>query len=434
MEARKTAEMKTRAAIGIIGFMLASCSGAALPGDRADSPKSSPAPRVSPAAGSFGDDLTFLSRHTALVVLQSADGRARVAVAPEYQGRVLTSTASGLSGPSFGWINREVIAARKRQPHMTVFGGEDRFWLGPEGGQYAFYFPPGAAFDFEHWQVPEGIDWGAWPITSRSEREVRFRKELELVNYSRARFRISVDRTVRLLDANGASPALATSAPASASVVAYESVNTITNSGAAAWTPETGLVSIWILGMFQPTRETVVVIPFRPGPESELGAIVNDAYFGKVPASRLRVTARHLFFRGDGTERGKIGIPAPRALPVAGSYDGARGVLTLVEYTLPDSPEAARYVSSMWEHQKKPYAGDVVNSYNDGPPAPGKKPLGPFYEIETSSPGAALAPGQSLTHVHRTLHVQGSRLALDAVARAKLGVGLSAIETAFDSK
>ena len=59
----------------------------------------------------------------------------------------MTSTASGLLGPSFGWLNREVIAARKKQPHMTVFGGEDRFWLGPEGGQYALYFPPGAPFD-----------------------------------------------------------------------------------------------------------------------------------------------------------------------------------------------------------------------------------------------------------------------------------------------
>ena len=413
--------------------MLACCSGAAQR-ERADSPKPArrPMPPAVPAAGSFADDLDFLSRHTTLVVLHSANGRAQVAVAPEYQGRVLTSTASGRSGPSFGWINREVIAARKRQPHMTVFGGEDRFWLGPEGGQYALYFPPGAAFDFEHWQVPEGIDWGAWPITSRSQREVRFEKQLELVNYSGARFRITVDRAVRLLDRGVASSARAASPSGATSEVAYESVNTITNSGTSAWTPETGLVSIWILGMFQPTPRTVIVIPFRPGPESKLGAIVNDAYFGKVAASRLRITARHLFFRGDGTERGKIGIPARRALPVAGSYDGAH--LTIVEYTLPDAPSEARYVNSMWERQKQPYAGDVVNSYNDGPPAPGKKPLGPFYEIETSSPGAALSPGQSLTHVHRTFHVQGSRAALDAIARAKLGVGLSTIETALDPK
>ena len=38
---------------------------------------------------------------------------------------------------------------------MNVFGGEDRFWLGPEGGQFALYFKPGDPFDLDHWQVPE---------------------------------------------------------------------------------------------------------------------------------------------------------------------------------------------------------------------------------------------------------------------------------------
>jgi len=75
-----------------------------------------------------------------------------------------------------------------------------------------------------------------------------------------------------------------------------------------------------------------------------------------------------------------------------------------------------------------PFRGDVVNSYNDGPPAPGAKPLGPFYELETSSPAAALAPGRSLTHVHRTFHFQGERAGLDALARALLGVSLDEVE------
>ena len=37
---------------------------------------------------------------------------AAVAIAPAYQGRVLTSTVDQAKGPSFGWINRKVIAAR----------------------------------------------------------------------------------------------------------------------------------------------------------------------------------------------------------------------------------------------------------------------------------------------------------------------------------
>ena len=59
-------------------------------------------------------------------------------------------------------------------------------------------------------------------------------------------------------------------------------------------------------------------------------------------------------------------------------------MLTLVQYTRPAG--ATRYVNSMWAIQQNPYGGDVINSYNDGPPAPGAAPLGPFYELETSSP------------------------------------------------
>ena len=181
--------------------------------------------------------------------------------------------------------------------------------------------------------------------------------------------------------------------------------------------------------MFKPSPSITVVIPFRPGPEARLGPIVNDAYFGKVPADRLVLRDRALFFKGDGERRSKIGVPAPRAESVLGSYDAGEGVLTLVQF---ERPEGARaYVNSMWEEQKDPYGGDVVNSYNDGPPAPGAKPLGPFYELETSSPAAALAPQASLVHRHRTAHLVGDRARLDAAARATLGVGLDDIVSAL---
>jgi hypothetical protein len=84
-------------------------------------------------------------------------------------------------------------------------------------------------------------------------------------------------------------------------------------------------------------------------------------------------------------------------------------------------------VNSMWEIQREPYKGDAINSYNDGPPEPGAPPLGPFYELETSSPALALAPGEEHTHVHRTFHLVGEEAALDRVARRKLSVGVGEI-------
>jgi hypothetical protein len=389
------------------------------------------APPITPRSDTmtFGDDLAFLQQHGQVVVLQDQAGNAQVIVSPDYQGRVMTSTAEGTSGASFGWINRAFIAEGKRVPHMNVFGGEDRFWLGPEGGQYSLYFAPGAAFDLEHWQVPEAIDWGGWAVRASGRAEVRLEKDMQLRNYAGFAFSARVERTVRVLEPAAVGSALLVSLPADVSVVGYESENVLHNTGIAAWAKDSGLLSIWILGMFNPSPATTIVIPFKPGSEEQLGKVVNDAYFGKVPADRLKITERVMFFRGDGQQRGKIGIPRPRAMPIAGAYDAAGKVLTLVQYTLPG--DATDYVNSMWEQQAEPYAGDVVNSYNDGPLGPGKPPLGPFWELETSSKAAALAPGESLTHVHRTVHLTGSHASLDAIAKATLGVTLAEIEAAF---
>lgn len=385
------------------------------------------APPVSP----FDADLAFLRQHADTVLLEDGSG-ARVAVAPKYQGRVMTSTTGGPDAPSFGWIGRAAIEAGTKQPHMNVFGGEDRFWLGPEGGRFALFFTPGDPFDLDHWQTPEPFDWGPWEISSRSSAQVAFRKRMSLVNYAGARFDLDVDRTVRLLTQGEAAGLIGASAGGALRIVAFESSNTVVNAGTTAWQPVTGLLSVWILGQFTPSPKTTIAIPFAPGPESTAGPVVNDKYFGAVPADRLATGDGVIFFKGDGRSRGKIGLSPRRALDVAGSYDAVSGVLTLVQYSR--SRDSTRYVNSMWDPGADPYAGDVINSYNDGPAAPGKAPLGPFYELETSSPALALGPGERYTHVHRTIHVSGPGADLDRVARATLRVGLDQIQSALTSR
>ena len=373
----------------------------------------------------FASDLAFLRQHTQPLVLGVPPGP-QVVVAPEYQGRVMTSTTGATDAPSFGWIGRSAIASRTRQPHMNVFGGEDRFWLGPEGGQFSLYFRKADPFDLDHWQVPEGIDWGAWSVDSQSPASVRFRKRLSLRNYSDTAFEIDVARTVRLLTAAEIAARLGLTPPSAVRAVAFESSNVVKNAGATPWHADSGLISTWILGQFTPSPTTTIVIPFTdPAP----GPIVNDAYFGKVPDDRLVIRAPHLFFRGDGQYRSKIGLPPSRAMPVAGSYDATGHVLTIIQYTRPAG--ASRYVNSMWEIQKDPFSGDVINSYNDGPPAPGQPPLGPFYELETSSPALSLGPGDEYEHVHRTMHFAGAEADLDRIARAALGVGLADVTSVF---
>ena len=92
-------------------------------------------------------------------------------------------------------------------------------------------------------------------------------------------------------------------------------------------------------------------------------------------------------FKADGKERGKIGVSPMRAKSIMGSYDVEHKVLTVANFTLDN--ENTTYVNSEWSIQEQPFAGDAANAYNDGPLADGSQ-MGPFYELESSSPAAAL--------------------------------------------
>jgi hypothetical protein len=379
--------------------------------------------------GGFSDDIAFLKAHTEVVVLRDRSGQGQVVVLPKMQGRVMTSSATGAEGLSLGWINRELIASGEFVIHMNPFGGEDRFWLGPEGGQFSIFFAKGVPFDLEHWFTPAAIDTDSWTLAAKTAHSATLEKTMQLTNYSGTVFDLRVTRTVRVLDRSVALGLLGTTAGADVNMVAFESSNKVVNTGPTPWTKDTGLLSIWILGMFNPSPETTVVIPYNAGAVSELGPVVNDAYFGKVPEERLVVKEGAMFFSADGQYRSKIGLTPQRAKNVAGSYDAVNNVLTLVQYSKP--ADAVDYVNSMWQLQDQPFRGDVINSYNDGPASPGAKPMGPFYELETSSPAAALPAGGSVVHIHRTFHFSGPEAQLDAIAKATLGTTLVEIKSAL---
>lgn len=389
----------------------------------------------SPSERDFGGDAAFLAQHRDTIVLSDPAGKAKVAVVPAFQGRVMTSTARGDKGTSFGFIKDELVASRDVKKHINPYGGEDRFWIGPEGGQFSIFFPPGAPEQsLTHWQTPAFIDTLPFTVTSKSPSSVSFNNRFQFSNASGFAFDIDIARTITLTDP-AALLAKAGLKPGDVDAVSYESHNVIKNMG-KDWKPESGLLSIWILGMFKPSPTTAVIIPTNADVAGTKAAL-NDKYFGEVPADRLRIVSRTegggsaVLFKGDGLQRCKIGLKPAVTLPFIGSFDPARGVLTIVEFTFhhPDAP----YVNSMWEtKQASPYAGDVTNSYNDGPSAPGAAPFGPFYELETSSPALALSAGASGSHTSRTTHIQGDAAKLDAVCRSILGVTLAQAQNVFE--
>ncbi|UCE21166.1 MAG: hypothetical protein JSV46_02725, partial [Candidatus Aminicenantes bacterium] len=227
------------------------------------------------ATPTFGDDLAFLKKYTKAFVLSDESGQKQVAVVPEYQARVMTSTANGEAGISFGWVNRDLISSGQIQPHINVYGGEDRFWLGPEGGQYSIFFKKGDPFDLDHWQTPSWIDTEPYDVVSQSQDRAAFSRTFQLTNYSGTQLDLEVRREIRLLSDADVERELGLTMNPAVKSVAFETVNEIKNTGSNPWKKETGLLSIWILGMFNASPATTVVIPFVEGDEKELGPIVN---------------------------------------------------------------------------------------------------------------------------------------------------------------
>jgi hypothetical protein len=378
-----------------------------------------PSPDTTENLLTFRNDVNFLKNYINTIVLQDESGQGKIAVSAALQGRVMTSTSDGDNGISYGWINKEAFTSGDTSEHMNAYGGEDRIWLGPEGGQFSIYFSKGKEFNLDNWHVPRIIDLEPFDVVSTSKTEAIFAKEAQLTNYSGTVFNIGIKRTIKLISKDDALKRLGLNTDTKASMVAYESINELTNNGNQPWKKETGLLSIWILGMFNPSPAATIIIPYQ-GKETELRRVVNDSYFGTVPDDRLKLDGKTIFFKADGKYRSKIGMSPQHAPEWLGSYDGDKGILTVVKYSKP--ADAKDYVNSLWEIQKEPYNGDALNAYNDGPPAPGAKPLGPFYELETSSPAAALAPGKTMTHVHATFHFKGTRAQLDPVITHFFGV------------
>jgi hypothetical protein len=378
--------------------------------------------------GTYGYDLNFLlNKDTSLIQLISSDGKSQIIVSPKYQGKVFTSTAEGLTGKSIGFVNYKALDSEVFDEHMNGYGGENRFWLGPEGGKYSVYFAPGVDQTFDNWHTPKPIDIEAWDCTSKSNADATLVKHMKVANYLGTNFELQVDREIKLLENKDVSDDLKISIDGKVSVVAYETKNIITNLNDFQWTKETGTICIWMLDMFNPGPKAVTVIPFNKGNEKELGMIVTSDYFGEIPADRLKVEEDVIYLKTDGEFRSKLGLNGKRTKAIGGNYDPDTKRLTIVTF---DVDKKAVYLNQEWNPTKDPLKGDALNAYNDGPLEDGSI-MGPFLELESVSPAAFLKPDESLTHIHKVFHFVGEEESLNSISQKLLGVSIEKIKSIF---
>jgi len=405
---------------GVCALLLSTASGCFSPWGKD--------PRAPGALSTFDAIAAFVEESGGAMVLEG-DGNCRVLVSPGLQGRILTLKVGAVE--STGLVNATALVRGETDPQFNNFGGVDRFWLGPEAGPFGLYFEPGADFNRSVWKVPEAFDRGPFTVISHETGKIVMTRSMQVTNYSGTHFDLSVEREVGVLLSKHLQADLGITLPQGIHYAGAYSVNVLTNTGAAAWRPQTGLVGVWILGQFNPSDRTVVIAPFRAGSEQKLGPRFNDDYFGKVSVAtpdRLRVLGNVVLFRADARAEGKFGIHQERTTRLAGSIDFAQRLLTVVRFDVPRLPE--RYGNSTWvKNQPEPYQGDALQSYNSGVPGdPGKLAEVPFYQIESTSPVRPLAPGESLRHRHETHHFQGDLAKLSSIARRLLGVDLLAVE------
>lgn len=425
--------------------------------------------------GTFGYDLHYLQAKDSLVLLTDETGRTQVIVSPGYQAKVFTSTAGGLSGKSLGYLNYKALEATEINPHMNGYGGENRFWLGPEGGQYSVYFAPGSAQVYDNWHTPKATDTEPWEVVSSSRHTVALRKAMSVTNYKGTRLAIGVDRSVTLLTTAQIADHLGIRLAEDTPCVGYATENKVTNQGNFAWTAETGTICIWILDMFNTAPRSLTIIPFRKGhPEEategdetgkgdesggfdklgesgeaggsgelgepggfhelgkpgELGKIATTDYFGEIPPDRLYIGEEALYLKTDGRHRSKLGMTARRTKAIAANYGPDEQRLTIATFDV--SPRGT-YLNQEWNPAKDPLVGDALNAYNDGPLEDGSL-MGPFLEIESASPAAFLSPGESLTHRHQVFHFLGDVATLGPISEALLGIPIGQLQNIFPTR
>lgn len=359
-----------------------------------------------------------------IYVLTGRNRQRKVLVCPQLAGRVLGTSFSGESGTFGGYINHRAFTEGMKDA-WDNWGGEERYWLCPEGGQYGLMFRDKRE-SFSHYHVQDGINNQPYEVTEASPHGsfLRMRSRMRLQNKQGTNFDVEVARHISPLDncpyANGCG--------SSVDVVGFQSESTLSNIGQIPFSRDTGALAHWHIGQFPVGKHTIAAIPYRASSSED--PPIREDYFkdfclgGFMPRHHYSKLNNCVLLKADGRVRTKLGQNSSRAAGLLGSYNLETGEVVLMDY---DFYPKLEYVASYWYHQPRPYHGDVISLSVEGPNEPGG-PAGRCYELEAMSPALWLDPGESFTWRTRTMHLRGAKQTVAPIFERFLGPNLAQLE------
>ncbi|MGJ8682557.1 DUF6786 family protein [Paraglaciecola sp.] len=375
------------------------------------------------AGPSFDQAIKQMSVQHSPVILKQ--GNSRAAILAEFQGRVMVTTANGDAGDTLGWANFDYLQQPNTDNNAPT-GGASRLWFGPETGPYSLFFKPGKARTVENIYVQDAFSINPFSLSSQTQSAATFKQNINIQNHLGFTFELAVERKITLFSQPQIANTLDIEIEKELHVVGFGAFTKMTNIGKEDWKKDTGLLSLWELGAFEPSENTVVFMPIR----GELNQVTS--YFTPTLASHTKIKDKVVYYKADANYMNKIGIPPQNTLSLMGSYNPEAGLLTVFQFEF--NPEDDLYNNSVWyEENYHPYKGDVINVFNDGL-IDGEGPFGPFYEVETSSSAKALKVNQSHQHFQNTYHFKGNPQDLNKITSRLFGLSIQQIQSVFVTK
>ena len=324
---------------------------------------------------SYHDALNYLVQKTSVIELYDQLG-GRIAVCPDWNGKVLTSTSSGLEGDSFGYINVQAIDTEC----FEDFGGEDQWTISPSVYSFA--------------------------VEDIKENKAVLQRVLRMADANGTPVECHLTRSISLLSRKNIGAlfgdAVADSLEQSdVSVISFHSENTIR-------TQEKAWIACRQRGMFNTSPHTFVIVSTPPENFVLEPFRADIDYLGSSPHGRIRHLSQALLIRADGHGRCQVTMPYSVSPPIFGAVELRSGTLTLWTFDLPEE-----------SHQE-----DKIRIYNPGRCHSSEPDWATYYEMNCFSAVQELQPEHSLTYCQCTVHLTADNALLDGIVRQVFGVSL----------